>query len=361
MTRVGVEPTTADQENARGSTTRGRLCIHADVDRGSHALGGPFPTKGELPMPIPPIPRPAARAPAFLALLLLVGCASSPFAGRDLRSVYPAVPRIVAVGDIHGDLEAARRALLLAGAVDADGRWSGGRLVLIQTGDILDRGDDEPEILDLFDSLAVQARASRGAVLLLNGNHELMNVYQDFRYVTEDGFADYAGTPPPATPDSAFLALDPARRGRAAAFLPGGPMARRLARRNTAVVVGSTLFVHGGFLPAHVDLGLDSLNARVRAWLVGEVPRPDWIRGDGSPVWSRLYSAAPSQDACDTLSSVLERMGVARMVVGHTVQRTGITAFCGGRVWAIDVGMARYYRGRTEVLEIRRDAVRSLR
>jgi len=316
---------------------------------------------GERSMPTPPILRPAVRAPAFLALLLLLGCVPSPFAGPGLRSVYPAVPRIVAVGDLHGDLEAARRALLLAGAVDAEGHWSGGRLVLIQTGDILDRGDEEPEILDLFDSLAVEARASRGAVLVLNGNHELMNVYQDFRYVTEGGFADYAGTPQPASPDSAFLALDAARRGRAAAFLPGGPMARRLARRNTAVVVGSTLFVHGGFLPANVALGLDSLNARARAWLRGEAPQPDWIRGDDSPVWSRVYSDAPSQDVCDTLSSVLDRMGVARMVVGHTVQQTGITAFCGGRIWAIDVGMARHYRGRTEVLEIRGDVVRSLR
>lgn len=312
-------------------------------------------------MRTPPVLRPAGRAPAFLALLLLVACSTSPFAKPDLRSVYPRVARIVAVGDLHGDLEAARRALLLAGAVDARGHWSGGRLVLVQTGDILDRGDDEPEILDLFDSLAVEARGRGGAVLVLNGNHELMNAYQDFRYVSADGFADYAGTPPPATPDSAFLVLDPARRGRAAAFLPGGPMARRLARRNTAVVVGSTLFVHGGLLPALADLGLDSLNARVRAWLVGEIPRPDWIRGEGSPVWSRLFSAAPSQEACDTLSQVLVRMGVARMVVGHTVQRTGITAFCGGRVWVIDVGMARAYRGRPEVLEIRGDVVRSLR
>jgi hypothetical protein len=312
-------------------------------------------------MRTPPVLRHAGTAPAFLALLLVVACSTSPFAKPGLRSVYPEVPRIVAVGDIHGDIAAARRALRLAGAVDADGHWSGGRLVLVQTGDILDRGDDEPEILALFDSLAVEARASRGAVLVLNGNHEFMNVYQDFRYVSEDGFADYGDTPPPETPDSAFLALDPARRGRAAAFLPGGPVARRFARRNTAVVVGNTLFVHGGFLPANVDLGLDSLNAQGRAWLRGEIPQPDWIRGDDSPVWTRLYSAAPSQDVCDTLSRVLERMGVARMVVGHTVQRTGITAFCGGRVWAIDVGMARAYGGRPEVLEIKGDAVRSLR
>jgi len=271
------------------------------------------------------------------------------------------VPRIVALGDLHGDLEAAQEALRLAGAMDEDGHWSGGRLVLVQTGDILDRGDQEPEILNLFDSLAAEAQASGGGVILLNGNHELMNAYQDFRYVTDDGFADYAGTPPPAIPDSAFLTLDTGHRGRAAAFLPGGGMARRLARRNTAVAVGNTLFVHGGILPANAELGLDSLNARVRAWLLGEAPQPEWIRGDDSPVWNRVYSDEPSQGACDTLSNVLERLGMARMVVGHTVQRTGITAFCGGRVWAIDVGMARHYGGRPEVLEIQGDDVRSMR
>ena len=314
-------------------------------------------------MPITYVLCPARRALTFLAIFLLVGCAPSPspFASRDLRSVYPAVPRIVALGDLHGDLDATRQALRLAGAMDSAGQWSGGELVLVQTGDILDRGDQEPEILDLFDSLAAEARAGGGAVIVLNGNHELMNAYQDFRYVTENGFADYDGTVPPAIPDSAFLALDTAHRGRAAAFLPGGPMALRFAGRNTAVVVGNNLFVHGGILPANVDLGLDSLNARVRAWLLGDAPQPEWIRGDDSPVWNRVYSDEPGQGACDTLSNVLERLGIARMVVGHTVQRTGITAFCGGRVWAIDVGMARHYGGRPEVLEIRGDVVRSLR
>jgi hypothetical protein len=267
----------------------------------------------------------------------------------------------VALGDLHGDLDATLEALRLAEIIDSDGHWSGGQTVLVQTGDFLDRGDEEPEIIDLFDSLATEARAAGGGVLVLNGNHELMNAYQDFRYVTEDGFSDYAGTPPPANPDSAFSALEPTHRGRAAAFLPGGPMARRLAKHNTAVAVGRNLFVHGGILPANVDLGLDSLNARVRAWLLGEIPQPEWIRGDSSPVWNRVYSDDPSQGACDTLTTVLERLGMDRMVVGHTVQQTGITAFCGGRVWAIDVGMARHYGGRPAVLEIRGNAVGSIR
>jgi len=108
-------------------------------------------------------------------------------------------------------------------------------------------------------------------------------------------------------------------------------------------------------------MGLDSMNREIQRWLRGEIPQPSWIQGDRSPVWTRLYSDQPSVAACDTLSSVLGDLGVQRMVVGHTVQRTGTTAFCGGRVWSIDVGLAAYYQGRPEVLEIRGDVVRSLR
>jgi hypothetical protein len=138
-------------------------------------------------------------------------------------------------------------------------------------------------------------------------------------------------------------------------------MARLLAEQPTALVVGENLFVHGGILPEQVTMGLDRMNGSVRQWLLGNAPQPEWIRGDRSPIWTRLYSDEPSVAACDTLASVLSELGADRMVVGHTVQRTGITAFCGGRVWCIDVGMAEHYGGRVEVLEIRGDGVRSLR
>ena len=290
----------------------------------------------------------------FLLLLSLL-CASCAHPGAR------ASDRIVAIGDLHGDLESARAALRLGGAIDARDEWIGGALVVVQTGDILDRGDEEEAIMDLFLRLGEEARSVGGDVHVLNGNHELMNAYLDFRYVTEGGFRafqDVAGVEPS---DSLLLTLDPGERLRAAAFHPGGPVALQLAERPTALIIGPNLFVHGGILPDHVAMGLDSMNREIRRWLRNEAPQPEWIRGDRSPVWTRLYSDQPTQAACDTLDFVLEELGVQRMVVGHTVQSTGITAFCGGRVWGIDVGLAEYYGGRTEVLEIRGNVVRSLR
>jgi hypothetical protein len=36
--------------------------------------------------------------------------------------------------------------------------------------------------------------------------------------------------------------------------------------------VGSTLFVHGGVLPSHVEYGLERINNETRAWLMGDDP-----------------------------------------------------------------------------------------
>ena len=87
--------------------------------------------------------------------------------------------RIVAFGDVHGDFEAARGALRLAGAIDEQDRWSGGELIVVQTGDQLDRGDQEQAILDLFERLRIESEAAGGAFHALLGNHELMNARVD--------------------------------------------------------------------------------------------------------------------------------------------------------------------------------------
>jgi hypothetical protein len=297
-----------------------------------------------------------------LPFFFLGACEPPEGGAEDDSSSVPDVPsRIVAIGDLHGDLEASRTALRLAGAIDSSDQWVGGDLVIVQTGDILDRGDAEPEIIELFQRLKAEAAEVGGAVHVLNGNHELMNSYLDFRYVTEDGFADYGGEVEVDPSDSVLVSLEPAQRGRAVAARPGGPMAKIFSEQTVQVIVGKTIFAHAGILPEHVDMGLENMEADVRAWLLAEAPQPEWIRGDLSPVWNRVYSRDPTLESCRILDSVLDRLDLDRMVVGHTVQEAGITAYCGGRVWCIDVGLAAHYGGVPEVLEIRGDVVRSLR
>lgn len=100
--------------------------------------------------------------------------------------------RIIAVGDLHGDLAQTRSALEMAGVLSSYGpdSWIGGETVVVQLGDILDRGEDEIAILSLLRSLDIQAKSSGGAVFQVNGNHETMNVEGDFRYVDPGAFEE---------------------------------------------------------------------------------------------------------------------------------------------------------------------------
>src|SRR4029077_9315808 len=82
-----------------------------------------------------------AEPPAMRALLSFL-------MGLSLLAPSPSTPGIVAIGDIHGDLDALTRSLRAAGLTDASGRWIAGRTVLVQTGDFLDRGPDVRGVMD---------------------------------------------------------------------------------------------------------------------------------------------------------------------------------------------------------------------
>lgn len=250
-----------------------------------------------------------------------------------------------------------------------DGRrrplWSGGTTIVVQLGDVLDRGDNEIGAIMLLRELDRQARREGGAVFMLNGNHEALNVCGDFRYATPGGFREAAlaaGLTGPAAGS-----LDAQLRARAALYAPGGPMARELALNPTVLVVGDTVFAHGGILPAHVAAGFDKLNASVAAWMRGDraadgsaAPPPFLAMGDASSVmWNRSYGkeryGTPSERAaaCRQLSAALDAAGAARLVVGHTPQLGGCNCECGGRVWRVDVGMSSgVLNARPAVLEL---------
>ena len=276
----------------------------------------------------------------------------------DLPARLPAPARLVAIGDLHGDATAARNALRLAGAIDAHDRWIGGALVVVQLGDVLDRGDGEQDILDLFARLEPDAHAAGGALIPLIGNHELMNAAGDFRYVTRGGYADFADAPGVADSHADVSAVPEPARARAAALFPGGPYAHREAGDLVIAIVGDTVLVHGGLSPQWATR-IDEVNRSARCWLDGKGPQPDVLTAEDGPVWSRVY--AGDQVDCTDLARALTAAGAKRMVVAHTVQEHGITSACDGAVWRIDVGLAALYGGPTQVLSIDRDgAVRVL-
>ena len=260
------------------------------------------------------------------------------------------VPRLVAIGDVHGDASATRTSLKLAGAIDDEDNWIGGELIVVQTGDQIDRGDEDRAVLDLLEELADRAFEAGGALYSLSGNHEVMNVELDFRYVSDVSFEAFADVE--VDPEDIDVTNKPEeQQGRAAAFRPGGPYAQMLAGRNIAMVVGDIAFVHGAILPDHAEYGLELINAESQAWMRGEAGMPDFLDGSDAIVWARHYSDDADEADCELLDEALATLGATTMVVGHS-RHEQIVSDCDGKVWLIDVGMAAYYEGTAAVLEI---------
>jgi Calcineurin-like phosphoesterase len=297
----------------------------------------------------PTVSSPTVSPPTVSPRAVSSPAAAAPAAEKDFH--YPAPARLIAIGDLHGDLAAARAALKLGGAIDTDDHWAGGTLTVVQTGDQIDRADEDRDVLDLFDRLTQEARAAGGRVVALNGNHEIMNVQGDYRYVTPGAVEPFAGVSPRSP-----LARDTASpfAARAAAFLPGGAYALQLAKRDVIAMVGDSVFVHGGVLPEHVSYGIGRINAETRAWMQsGAAAAPAIVASDRGPDWVRDFSVDPvSEQTCALLGRALDALAARRMVVGHTPQKSGVTSACKNRVYRIDVGLSRFYGGPIQILQI---------
>lgn len=335
-----------------------------------------FSVTGVLFLPPEPHPRNYGTAP-------LDSCPSPP----EIQTRYPTPRnRLVAIGDLHGDLEKSKEAFRLAGLTDGSDEWSGGSATVVQIGDVLDRGDNELKILYFLERLKRQAARTGGTVITMNGNHEIMNVEGDFRYVTKGALEEFRvwaewyrvgqamkglceGLEKPKDPFDGIPfsfpsikdndgALIDGIRARIAALRPNGPISVRFLSQNaTVLVIGESIFVHGGLLPQHVDYGLEKINGEVRDWMngLGEKRAPRHCNSKDAVVWLRKFSKEMEKDCdCSALEHVLATIpGAKRMIMGHTIQSFGINGVCENRAIRIDVGMSKgCSNGLPEVLEI---------
>lgn len=281
--------------------------------------------------------RPRTSSVVSLALAMVAcstgssSAASSTAEADLLDTVRPraqAAPgRVVAVGDLHGDLQQALVTLRLAGLVNGSGHWSGGSTTLVQTGDITDRGPDSRALIDLLQQLTAEAHQQGGRVVALLGNHEAMNLTGDWRYVHPGDVAAFGGAEARRT----ALALD-------------APYGAWLAERPAVARLADTIFVHGGVRAQVAEQGIEAINRRVRSGLRGG-PDAELLGPDG-PLWFRGYVTEPESSACAELGQALQALDATRMVVGHTTRRDGrIQTRCGGKLHVIDIGIASTYGG----------------
>jgi hypothetical protein len=304
--------------------------------------------------------------------------------------------RIVAVGDLHGDFAAWRAIMRAAQLIDENGRWIGGDAILVQTGDVVDRGPDGLKIIQDLMRLQGEALRTHGQVIALVGNHEAMNFTGDLRYVSAQDYTAYADArsvqrredvyaanktlleaayrqhDPQMTSDAIklawFAAFPPGRLEHQLAWGPTSKIGRWIVANPAVVLLDGNIFVHGGISPAYTHLPIEEINRQVGAALVARNTDPQAIINDAlGPLWYRglvtagadkeggpapASAAPPLPPIEDQLNALLSAYGAKRIVIGHTPNLSGIALLHGGRLICIDTGISNVYGGKVSYLDI---------
>ncbi|HVH38286.1 MAG TPA: metallophosphoesterase [Sphingomicrobium sp.] len=317
-----------------------------------------------------------------LGLAAMLGCSTAPAEKPQQR--------IVAIGDLHGDYAVWQDLSRAAGLVDGRGRWTGGRTILVQLGDVPDRGPDTLKILRQLMALQKEAPKAGGKVIALVGNHEAMNMTGDLRYVDPGEYAAFIDKDSPARRDRIFAAnasdiareyrrTDPSLSDAAVrarwmketplgwvehllAWKPSGEVGRWVLKNPAVAAFNGNLFVHGGISIEYSRLPLAEINKRVAAALASGDKAPTAIIDDPlGPLWYRgLVAREPGEvrpPVEQELAAVLTAYGARRLIVAHTPMLSGIGVLQGGRLVRIDSGNSRYYGGTPSYLEIIGDRV----
>ena len=338
------------------------------------------------------------RRTVFLVFLVssLAGFAVRSAAAKEIPYEWSDVPRIVAIGDVHGAYDSFVAVLRNSGLVDEELRWIGGKTHLVQTGDVLDRGPDSRKCMDLLMELEERAERAGGRVHALIGNHEAMNIVGFLKYVSEEEFASYTdsdsekrwnetfkdnyreqrkqarakGERPPREDEAREIFETKYPLGyfeHRRAFDTGQRYGRWISGHNVAVGINGVVFSHGDLSEEFSSLGLEELNRRVRDELSGKAPLKGGLTFHlKSPLQHRGLAHVPLERAKqeahrEEVDRILANLEATRMVVGHTVTKGFIEPRFGGKHVSIDVGMLELYRGGHEVaIEIEGDDLRAI-
>lgn len=227
----------------------------------------------------------------YISILLILPLAGSA-CGRQAKATAEPNESIVAIGDVHGDFDGFVAILQRTGLIDKQNHWTGGKTTFVQVGDLLDRGPKPREVMNLMMALEKEAKQADGRVISLLGNHEMMNMMGDLRYVTPVNYASFADgnsekrqkaayeeyvkwrdshasllaelPQPMELTEAEWIARHPAGFiEQREAFGPKGEYGAWLRGRAAVAEIEGIIFLHGGIHPDLTNTKLDVMNNQI--------------------------------------------------------------------------------------------------
>jgi hypothetical protein len=289
---------------------------------------------------------------------------------KRYNDILPLVNRIIVIGDIHGDLNMLLTSLKIGNLINDDNEWIGKDTVVVQLGDQIDRcrslnnscenkdetindENNDIKILLYMTELHKQAEKYGGAVYSLLGNHELMNINGDLRYVSYLGLTDNLKNIKNINNiKEETIKINYGKLLRKQIFKRGEELSNFLAcTRRTILIIGDYIFVHGGIVSRIAEKyeNISDINKIMSLYLWNELKditnHNILFNSYDSPLWTREIGNLGlnkyiDDETCDNILFPLKKIyNVGKIFVGHTpMLKDGIKGVCKKNVWLTDYG-----------------------
>ncbi len=271
------------------------------------------------------------------------------------NGIYPEQDRIIVIGDLHADFTKTKQIFIDLDLIDESENWIANppNTHIVQLGDQIDgsRGfiDEEAsgelELIDFMERINTKARKVGGAVHSLIGNHEIMNLIEDFRYASKKDIEEQK-----------------MYNSRKEVFKPNGMVFGPLAGERHAILkIGKFIFSHAGILPKLIsdnESGMNfiiKINTMMKYILKGELDfntleMYSYFLSSNSILFNRKIGDLRLTQI--EIDEALEKLDATHQFVGHTIQEN-INSQYNDKLWLVDVGMSECFENdNIQVLEI---------
>lgn len=248
----------------------------------------------------------------------------------EARFSFRGVDSMAVISDIHGEFGKYIKLLKRQGIIDSGNNWNFGKGHLIVLGDCFDRGDQVTELLWHVFGLEKQAEKEGGMVHYVLGNHEVMVLGEDLRYMNEK-----------------YRKVEEIIGIRYQDLYSSETVLGKWLRNKPIIItINNILFVHGGISTEIIRKKLDIEEINHLFYQMQVIRQVEserdmrnlvFLNEELGPIWYRGYfeEGAFNEEKAD---SVLSYTGKDHIIVGHTTA-SDFQPLYGKKILGIDAGL----------------------
>ncbi len=256
------------------------------------------------------------------------------------EAVYTQPERLFVTSDVEGNFDAFYSMLVANNIMDESYNWIFGEGHLVICGDMVDRGNNAWPCLWLLYKLEQDAEKHGGKVHFVLGNHDVMNMHANLKYV-KNRYIELA---------KIISGKEDEKEAWFELLSDTNEIVKWISTKNTVEIIGKNMYLHGGISVEVADAGLsiDEINNIVRKNIRNNLTNDPGNNEIENLVFSRLgplwyrglvidYKEHYKKMTATDLETILSFYNIERIIIGHTIVDDEVTSDYNGKVIRVDI------------------------